>query len=324
MVTGIGVPKWKTRLLKTASIAALWHALYGPDILLAPPFDDTATRGPNPVQQEVLRLLAQSHDYVAIGDTDHRVAEINVFADHANTVGALARGGIRHYFIESSPSAQPLLDTIQRSGGDKVYNSRQLWICDDRANKAITDTFNNSLTQNADQVRFVAADTRQDEDGLTTFNAFENAAIMAAFKFHEVTYGCISRGTFVVANILSGLALTRKATSSLMDDRKTVDYIRAFNGKGGIRFGAGHFEDVGPGAKGMPHLLEEQGKTVAVTKIYQDVAGHRASSGGRGRQPDIVFYVTPSPSVPHGVWVANPAYQKYYDQAKKAVAATPS
>ncbi len=329
--------KWSCRLLKTTACAVGIHALLGPDIFLGPEFNSAATYGPNPVQQEFLRLLAESHDYVGLADTDHISTQISIFSTHTDTTAALARGGVKNVFIESGPKHQSTLDALRKDPKADQYNEASMWVCNKEHGKAINRAFNDSLIANAGQVHFVAADQRHAKgDVFGAMNPVENALFRTTLSAYETVYGCMGAGAFVLANITSGLALSRKIEGILFDDRPTADYIATFNGKGVIRFGANHFKDIGPGGTSLRSLLQEKNKTIVIAEVYENAAtgigkwiddtlaeaDQKTQSAVHQKKlpkkADVIFYINTTPSNPDGVDVVNPAYRPLYEQAKKA------
>lgn len=321
--------KWARRLLKTTAGVVGMHALLGPDILLGPEFNSAATYGPNPVQQEFLRLLAESHDYVGLGDTNHRSPQVNIFSTHTDTIAALARGGVKNVFIEGKPQDQGKLDALRDSPVAEHYDESSMWICNREHSKAINLAFNGSLIANAEQVRFIAADQRHAKgDVFGAMNPVENALLKTTLSAYESVYGCMGAGAFVLGNIASGLALTRKMDIVLMDDRPTADFMATFNGKAAIRFGANHFKDVGPEGTSLRSILQEKNKTIVIAEVHEKAAtgvdkwldglASEISLKEEPKKADVIFYVNPSPSNPDGVDVLNPAYRPLYERAKKA------
>lgn len=295
----------------------------------APTFDPTRNYGPNPVQQALIRHLAQAHDYVILGDTSHRIAETQIFSIHPQTVAALAQGGSTHFFMEQSPAIQSHLDRTARlrpayqgdgSNPQYVFSS---WIQDSEQQNAIDKTMHASLTHHGSTVRFIAADRRFEPNGLVRQNfnwldrAILNSTVEAAKK------GTLrSHAKFEALNAVYRLKNDGQdwwdvqGTNILMNDKPVADYIASFNGAGAIRYGIGHFRGEGPNGTDLRTHLEDKGKTLVLTAVFRDANDRRTFREKSGYEPDIIFYVDPPAEHPNGVEILNRAYQNLYEHAK--------
>ncbi|MBU0800942.1 MAG: TraB/GumN family protein [Alphaproteobacteria bacterium] len=232
--------------------------------------------GPNPVQQEFIRLVAQKYDYTLLGDTHHARARIGMFATHKDSVAAMAAGGDTRLFLEAGPGAQKYFDAVAQ-GSDKPENfsyrwaDRNMWLCGADVKEAYNVNFEQSLSQNPD-VKFTGVDQRHaagtDANAAMDSTVFK-LAIGVPLVAYQLTYGCVTEKAFIPGAIV--LALTGQAEQvfdSLIDDRDTTNQILSYPEKGGtIFYGAGHFGDKEGVIKG---LLQERGYSVGHVNVYLD------------------------------------------------------
>lgn len=230
---------------------------------------------PNDVQAEFLRLAAARYDYVALGDTDHRRAEVNMFALSPESVGALAAGGDRYVFTEAGPWAQAYIEKIptvpvgQEDSFRKRWSDGNMWMCSGPTADRMNDNFEASVRANP-HVMFVGSDQRQDRQSVASDPQKSLSFILTVgmpLMLYEGLYGCVDVKAFYPAAIYT-LISGNDFIDVLTDDRFTRDYIRTRAPEGGtIFFGAGHFENK---SGTLRTLLQEDGFSVANINVYVD------------------------------------------------------
>ena len=232
---------------------------------------------PNPVQQEFLRLAAQKFDYVLLGDTDHRRAEIGLFAEHPDTVAALAAGGDRFFFTEHAPPEQEQIDNVRArpapADGGAYYDWSPSWVCNAEARDRYNVNYESSIRANPD-MKFIAADQRHADDSAAG-KAMNGWGTYLTFTLpvvgYKAVYGCFGLQAFIPFALASIFA--SGAVADLVDDRSTADFVRQTAPKGGtIFYGAGHFKGE---AGRLRTLLQDEGKTTGLINIYADATHAR-------------------------------------------------
>lgn len=310
-------------LIGTAFVAYGAHVVLSPDSQ----FDETRDYTPTPVQQEVLKLLAKKHDYVALGDTNHMRTEITMLAQHPRTIEALHQGGVKNYFLELNASRQPEINEARLQERPAFnFAAGSDWVCLDKQKKALNGAFNQNLKA-FPAMRFIAADERwHTVDPLRNMSGVERNIYTKSIGAYYWLYGCIAPGAFLLPYIFIS-DMEKKLMGGIADDRQTVQGMKAYNGKSAILYGAGHFGQQEGSDTTMRTLLQTNGKKLAVVEVFADIAEQtrgekqdRQTEEKKGvalSKPDIIFLVTPSAFHPDGVQVVNPAYQAIYDQAVK-------
>ncbi len=303
--------KSKGLFIAGALVFGLYHAM-APDVR---ELDDNKSYAPNSIQQEFMRLAAQKYDYLALGDTDHRRAEIDLFALSQETVGAVSAGGDDNYFLETSESRQGELDALRDKVNKKLYQGKHSWICSKNAKDRMSASFSKSVRDN-EKIHFIAADKRQADDSAMKSNVKFSLLINLPFSFYKAVYGCIDKPALILLNVMGDIG----GMGVVTDDRPTTQFILTHKEGGTILFGAGHFNDRHSvtGKHSMARLLKDAGKSIAVFNIYADPE-QRKSKAARSRYPDAYLYVTPPPGEPDGVHINNPAFQGLYKQAVENV-----
>lgn len=306
------------RLLVGTAILGGVHLMIGPD---DPVFDGGADNGPNPVQQNLLRLLAARNDYVALGDNDHRKIEIALFALNPKTLSAFHQGGVKNYFLENFANRQPAIDKV-RSDPDYKYNyaAENSWLCDEERKSAVNVRFNAAVRQHPD-LNIIAADQRYKINVMKGLNVFQRAAFGLPVLAYDAVYGCVRPAAIAVGAVLSLGTVTDSFMATLTDDRITAAAIGEHTGKGAIFYGAGHFRQTADGEYSMRKIFRESGKAIAVVDVFRSAnevrSGTYRDNGKDMEKPDVVFLIEEDKQHPDGIVVLNPDIQPLYEQAKR-------
>lgn len=316
------------RLLAGTAVALAVH-------LAAKPwqsFDSSRDYAPNPVQAEMLKLLASKHRYVGLGDTDHTKPEIALFANHEKTVRALSEGGVNNYFVEVSATEQAAIET-QRAGNVDAfkYAAGNSWLCLNKQKYALNNAFyaNGQILGN---VRQIAADKRSGDSPLARMTTYERAAFILPVALYQKVYGCLTYTPFSIFDMLTSRETAAKFMDNILDDTQTAEHIASHPGKGVVFFGAGHFKNPDE-RKSMRYLLSGNGTEIPVVSIFMNAAQKEDHDEGDlaaerrthtpVSKPDVIFYVDPSKDRPDGIEIINPLMRLVYEQARKNVAAGP-
>ncbi len=281
---------------------------------------------PNPVQQEFLRLAAQKFDYVLLGDTSHKRAEIGLFAEHPDTVAALAAGGDRFFFTEHAPHKQKQIEDVRArpapEDGGAHYNWSSSWVCSAEARERYNVNYENGVRANPD-MKFIVADQRFSDDSAAgkAMNGWGTYLTLSLpVEGYDMVYGCVGTQAFIPYILTKVFA--SGAVADLTDDRSTADFIRKTAPEGGtIFYGAGHFEDE-PGV--LSTLLQDEGKTTGLINIYAD-----ATHARRAARHESAYMVADHGSHPQdGIRTYTPEMDALYRQAvenvrTRTVAVTP-
>jgi len=303
-------PVLKFTLYHGASVLALATA-----ITFLPPtdisFDKDADYGPNQVQKEFIRLNAKQFSYVAFGDTNHRQAEIHLFAMDKGTLEALHEGGVKNYFLEQPYQRQSEIDGISQNKLSNDFASA--WNCNPESREKFNKTYNENIKATP-EIKFIAADKRFEGDGYSGLaGAYRKAALRIPIGLYKKVYGCWSPNTFILPLLLNPNLMG----NGLTDDTRTAELIDSYEGKGAILFGAAHFQARYEREKSMRILLTKNHKDIVVINIFKDAASEKESAlNSKGMKPDAIFYINPPAENADGIEILNPALQKNYEQAK--------
>lgn len=223
-------------------------------------------RGPNPVQQEFVRLVAHNYDYVALGDTNHREPRIAMFATHSDMVGALEMGGKKRLFLEAGPKMQSYFDALSVGEATALKKSdANMWLCGTNVKRAYNEEFERSLHNNP-LIKFTGVDQRHAE-GSEASRYLDSPlfkwSVTKPVSFYEKIYGCVGDAALIPGAIVLGLF---SSFDILRDDRDTAAQILSYPEQAGaIVYGADHYEKID---NTMRTLLEDAGRSVAHVNIY--------------------------------------------------------
>jgi hypothetical protein len=278
-------------------------------------FEEDNNYEPNEVQAEFLRLVAEEFNYVALGDTDHRRPIINKFALNPRTIRALADGGTKNLFLEMAPGWQPYIDQVSGKSSDPrtfnySYGDANMWLCEDSIRQALTDNFERSASSNPD-VNFIAADARHTNDSdYDEFTDKNKWTLTVPMSIYMGVYGCMAPQGFIIPMIaMAATGRVDEFDTSLKDDHATAEGIMAYEGDGAIFYGAGHFTyEVGSKRSreaSMRTILQEDGKTLALINVFQDIEQDDFTREGDS-QPDAILYVNEHNDNPDGILAFTP------------------
>lgn len=245
-------------------------------------YDPSLQIGPNEAQMSFLRHISDNYDFIALGDTNHGHAEINLYALNANLLGIFSAAGKLNYFIERYPSSAPLLQQEAVTSPDfQTKCQEELIPSYIVSEQAITDLC----------------------------NQWRNAVgAHPAIEFTPVDH----RPGGFFSSWLSVL-IERYA----LDDTKAFDDIeeRAHSGTGGVIFyGAGHFKgmhDWHGNPIDMRTLIEKAGYSIFVVNIFKDDEARR-NRNRDGKPADADFTIFPNASNPSGIYENTDAGEQDY------------
>ena len=279
---------------------------------------------PNSVQLHFLQRLAEKNDFLCLGDTDHRTAEIQLFAKHPKLAAAFRRAGKTHYFLEVPPRNNEMFEqsidkeTFIAEGQKRLVGD---WISSKEAREDICETLYESLSGSG--VRFIAIDQRHTKEGsylakLSRTQKFLGYPIKQMVRLQEHIYGSVDMSAVTIKVVaLPFLLSLDNGIAFLTDDRKTMEAITKETDNGIILYGAAHFSGLeGSDNKTiMRNCLVDAGHTVCVVNLYPDEKTRQKDATRREARkeihsPDAEIIVIPSDENEIGISINNPALEE--------------
>lgn len=277
-------------LFAAASIAGFGYLMAPAEQHLMPEHES----GPNEVQQEFIRLVAQKYDYVLLGDTGHDEPRVGIFATHTDMVGALADGGKERLFLEAGPRTESYFEKVAKDPAigptlSERWADRTMWLCSDTVRDAYSASFEKSIYENQ-TIRFTGVDQRHapGSEANEYMNGFAMKYVVGIpLSLYSLTYGCVTSKAFFPSSLVLAL-VGHDIGDGLVDDRETAAAILSYPEKSGaIFYGAGHFVDWKKLT--MKSQIAAQGYSIGHINIYMDEKGARSEK--ELGLPDVYLYV---------------------------------